>query len=115
MEDTEVFRALGSADRQILLYELVTTDGPVSEVSLARTVATRRHQLPREAVREPTVHRARIRLVHLHLPLLVELDAVTRDDDGVALTDDACRERLLEAADVIGARPPDDMLAFPSG
>lgn len=113
MEDTEVFRALGSADRQILLYELVTTDGSVSEVALACTVAARRHQIPRETVDEPKIHRAHIRLVHIHLPLLVDMDVVTRDDDEVALTDDAVGERLIEAADVIGAWPPDDMLALP--
>jgi|GEM_PF-1761478 len=115
MEGTEVFRALGSADRQILLYELVTTDGPVIEAALARTVAARRHQIPREAVREPTAHRARIRLVHIHLPMLVDMDVVTRGEDEVALTGDACRERLIEAADVIGAWPPDDTLALPPG
>lgn len=114
MDDTDVFLALDSADRQILLSELVTTDGPVSEVALTRTVAARRHQAPRESVREPTVHRTYLRLMHVHLPLLVDVDVVTRDDE-VALTDDACRERLLEAADVIDASPPDNMLALPAG
>lgn len=113
MEGTEVFRALGSADRQILLYELVTTEGPVSEVDLARTVAARRHQIPPETVGEPKVRRAHIRLVHIHLPMLADMDVVTRDDDEVSLADDAHREQLFEAADAIDAWPPDDMLALP--
>ncbi|SFG92874.1 hypothetical protein SAMN04488063_3347 [Halopelagius inordinatus] len=113
MEETEAFRVLGSADRQLLLYELIHSDRGVSEERLARRVAAYRHRSPPESVGSEQVERAHIRLVHVHLPLLRRLDVVERDGDQVTLTDNRSRDQLLEAAAELDGWPPDDLLRLP--
>lgn len=74
MKETEVIKALASADCQVLLNELIHTDGRATEEDLARRVAAERHQIPPETISEEQAERAHVRLVHFHLPLLLELE-----------------------------------------
>lgn len=108
MKETEAFRALGSADRQILLYELVCADEVVTEEELARQVAARRHQIPPRSVDEEKIERAYIRLVHLHFPLLRELNIIEQDGGTVDLIEGTQRAQLLEAARELEEWPSDD-------
>lgn len=110
MKETEAFRALSSADRQILLYELITANEPVNERALSREVAARRHQVPPRQVDEEKIKRARVRLVHLHLPMLSELDIIERDSDSVAPIDGTWEDELRHAADILDVWPPDGFL-----
>lgn len=108
MKETEAFRVLGSADRQILLHELLRTDEGMTEERLARQLAARRHRLPPTRVSEEMIQRARIRLIHVHFPLLRELDLLEQDDGEVVLTAGKHQERLLEAATELEDWPPGD-------
>lgn len=110
MKETKVFRALSSADRQILLYELVNADEPVRERELSREVAARRHQVPPGQLDDVKIKRAQIRLVHLHLPMLSELNVIERDDDLVAPINGAWEDELHDAAEVLDVWPPDNFL-----
>lgn len=113
MRETEAFRVLASADRQLLLHELVCTDEPATEGELSRKVAARRHQISPETISEEKIERAHVRLIHEHLPLLLDLNVIERDGDRVALTD-ACRDQWLEAAKTLEVWPPDDWLQSPT-
>lgn len=104
---------LASVDRQLLLHELLRTDGKATEEELSRQVAARRHQLAPEKISEEKVERARVRLVHVHLPLLLDLGIIDRDDGAVSLTDDERTDQLLEAAEVLEEWPPDELLQHP--
>lgn len=111
MEEKEAFRALGSADRQILLYVLVTGDDPVTVEDLSRKVAAGRHQTRPEKTSDDKIERALVRLVHVHLPMLADMDIIERDGDTVTLNDDACREQLIESAELLDIWPPDGLRA----
>lgn len=113
MEETEAFKVLGSADRQLLLYELIHSDRGENEEKLARRVAAYRHRSPPESISNEQVERAHIRLVHVHLPLLRRLGVIEQDGDEVTLTDDGCRDQLLDAATELEGWPPDDLLRLP--
>lgn len=110
MKETEAFKALSSADRQILLSELVRADGVVTEAELARRVAARRHHLSPKSVGGEEIDRAYIRLVHFHFPLLRELNVIEQDGEEVALTESEQRTQLLEAARELEEWPLDDRL-----
>lgn len=110
MKETEAFKALSSADRQILLSELVRADDVVTEGELARRVAAHRHQLSPKSVDREEIDRAYIRLVHFHFPLLRELDVIEQEGDEVALTESEQRTQLLEAARELEEWPLDDLL-----
>ncbi|WIV66526.1 DUF7344 domain-containing protein [Natrialbaceae archaeon AArc-T1-2] len=116
MKKTEAFRVLASADRQLVLHELVERDDGVSVDELSRHVAARRHKITPETVSSSAVERARVRLVHTHLPQLVATDTVDVDWDErrVSLTDDEATAELFEAATELDSWPPDDLLAPPS-
>lgn len=108
MEETKAIRALASADRQLLLNELIHTDGRVTEEELARRVAAGRHQIPPENISEEQAERAHIRLVHFHLPLLLDLDIIEWDNGEVTFAHDMCRDDLLDASELLEEWPPDD-------
>ena len=110
MNEREAFRVLASADRQFLLYELVTGGGKATEEDLSRRVAAWRHQTSPEKIGEDEIERAHVRLVHVHLPLLLDLNIVEWDDGEVALTSDECRDRLLDVAEELDEWPPGDLL-----
>lgn len=116
MDQTDAFRTLASADRQLVLHELVESDGATAVDELSRQVAARRHRIPSEDIDEGLVRRARLRLVHLHLPHLEERDLVEvdRDRDVVVFADDDRVERVLEAADELANWPPTGLLQHPS-
>ncbi|MFC6826270.1 DUF7344 domain-containing protein [Halopelagius fulvigenes] len=105
MKETEAFRILGSADRQILLHELVRTDGGVAEEELARRVAARRHRISPESLSEEDIERAHVRLVHFHFPLLRELSIIEQNEDEVSLTKSERRDQLLKAASELEGWP----------
>ncbi len=111
MNRTDAFRVLASADRQLILHELVTADGPLAVETLSRHVAMRRHRLPPETVSDEQIERAQVRLVHQHFPILLERELVTVDWDRneVALADTPALETLLDAATELDQWPPDDM------
>lgn len=111
MEEKEAFRALSSADRQILLYVLVTAEEPVATEELSRKVAAGRHQTHPEETSDEKIERALVRLVHVHLPLLADMDIIERDGETVTLDDETCREQLAESADILDIWPPDGLRA----
>lgn len=107
MDETEVFKILASADRQILLQVLASADETATEKELSRIVAAQRHDISPEAVSEEEIKRARIRLVHKHLPKLLEQNVIEQDGNKVALTDGG-RDQWIEAAKTLGGWPPDE-------
>lgn len=107
MKEAEVFKVLASADRQIMLHELSRIDDKVTEEELSRRIAARRHEISPEAICEEKTKRAHIRLVHQHLPLLLDLNVIKRDGDKVTLTDGG-QDQCIEAAKTIDAWPPDE-------
>ena len=111
MDQRDAFRVLASADRQLVLYELVDQNEPVSIGSLSQTIAARRHRVSTETVSDAQTDRAQVRLVHLHFPQLMERDIITVDwsDDKVSLADTEHVYVLLEAAEELEPWPPNDM------
>ena len=116
MDQREAFRVLASADRQLVLHELVERGGEATVETLSRQVAARRHRIPSTTVDADKVARARIRLVHIHVPILQETDVATvdYDEEAVILTENASLDRLFDAADQLDSWPPDDLLKQPS-
>ena len=113
MEETDMFRVLASADRQILFHELLSIDKEVTTEELSRQVAARRHQITPENISREKVKNAQIRLIHVHLPLLLDLNIIKLENDKVALAADEYRDQLLEAAEVLEDWPPNDGLRHP--
>ena len=108
MEQSEAYRVLASADRQHVVHELSTRCTDPELGMLARAVAARRHRTDPASLSPDDVDRARIRLVHTHLPILDDFGVVTyEDDDSIALVDDESVEYLLEVADDLPGWPPD--------
>lgn len=112
MDQTEAFRVLASADRQLLLHELVENEGEIAIAAAARQVAARRHRISPETISDDRVERAHIRLVHTHIPYLIDSDLVTVDWDEreMALAGGENIAELFEAADELAGWPPDDLL-----
>lgn len=113
MDRRDAYRVLASADRQLVLHELLDGEESVGVDELARQVAARRHRLRPRRVSEDQLSRARVRLVHVHLPLLAERELVADDwpDGTVTLAEGANLERVLDAGDRLETWPPDDLLA----
>ncbi|WP_049927108.1 DUF7344 domain-containing protein [Halopiger goleimassiliensis] len=109
MERTDAYHVLASADRQHVVHELSTRRSDPELSTLARAVAARRHRIDPESVPDEYVDRARVRLIHTHLPKLDEHGVVSYESDGdrIALEEDDTVERLLEVADELPAWPPD--------
>lgn len=117
MNQMEAFRILASADRQIVLHELLETDGEASVEELSQRVAARRHKIASDRIGERKVKRARTRLVHSHLPKLQETGVITVDwaENEMALRDGVELDRLFDAAAEVESWPPDDLLEQPAG
>lgn len=111
MNRTEAVHVLASADRQLVLHELVTGDGTATVGELSREVAARRHRLAAEKVTSGMVDRAQVRLVHTHLPALAKNDVVEVDwtDRTVALREGENADRVFDAAAELDGWPPDDL------
>ncbi|SDQ24408.1 DUF7344 domain-containing protein [Natronobacterium texcoconense] len=116
MDRTEAFRVLASADRQLVLHELLERDDEATIRKLSRQVAARRHRIPPPKIDETAVDRARIRLIHSHFPYLsdVGLIDVEWDERKVVLADKERVDQLLEAAELLDTWPPTDLLDHPS-
>lgn len=116
MEQTEAFRVLASADRQLVLHTLIEWNREASVEELSRQVAARRHRVSPEKIDDQKVERAQVRLIHTHFPQLVDRDVIEIDwsDRTVALTDDKCLDRLFEAAEELDGWPPTDLLKHPA-
>lgn len=113
MKQTEAFRILASADRQLVLHELVERDGETTIAELSRQVAARRHKVSTGKLDEQMADRAQVRLVHSHFPHLQAKDLVDIDwhEESVALTDEENVEELFEAAEALDSWPPTDLSA----
>ncbi|WP_436347984.1 DUF7344 domain-containing protein [Natronorubrum sp. FCH18a] len=111
MDQRDAFRVLASADRQLILHELVDHDGSISVDALSEQVAARRHRISTESVSDAQVDRAQVRLIHLHFPQLLERNIISVDwtDDEVSLADTEHVDVLLEAAEELDPWPPNDM------
>ncbi|MDS0474676.1 hypothetical protein NDO75_06730 [Natrinema sp. 1APR25-10V2] len=116
MDQMEAFRILASADRQLVLHELVERDETSSITELSREVASRRHQISSQKISDTTVERAHIRLVHGSLPLLREkgIINVNWEENKVSLASKPEVEQLFDAAEELENWPPDDLLDHPS-
>ncbi|WP_338067833.1 DUF7344 domain-containing protein [Natronorubrum halophilum] len=114
LEQTDAFRVLASADRQLVLHELLALgrDESMSVTTLSERVASRRNGISPEKISVGKTDRAQVRLVHLHFPQLLSRDiiSVDWDDNEVSLTDDENVETLLEAAEELERWPPEDRL-----
>lgn len=113
MNQTEAMRILASADRQILLHELLLADGEASVEELSRQVAVRRHRTSLDHLDDEHVDRARVRLVHAHLPHLAERTVVDWSDGEVAFRDADRVDDLLDVAEELDQWPPDELLKHP--
>lgn len=115
MERTEAFRILASVDRQLLLHELVERNGEATAGELSRDVAARRHRTKPAKLDDEAIRRARVRLVHTHIPELADRDVLEYDerDAAVSLTDEESVERLFDAAEELDSWPPDDVANRP--
>ncbi|WP_081443521.1 DUF7344 domain-containing protein [Haloterrigena turkmenica] len=116
MDQIEAFRVLASADRQLVLHELVERDGTTCIKELSREVASRRHQIPSQKISDTKVKRAHIRLVHGSLPLLQEkgIINVNREENKVSLASKPEVDQLFDAAEELESCPPDELLKHPS-
>ncbi|GAB3674375.1 hypothetical protein GCM10028856_30010 [Halopiger thermotolerans] len=112
----EAFRILASADRQLVLHELVDGDDPRRIAEISRQVAARRHRTPPERIDETKVERARVRLVHNHLPRLREHGVINvdRDENEISLSDRDATAQLFDAAAELNSWPPNDLLEHPA-
>lgn len=115
MERTEALHLLASADRQYALHELLSATDETTVEELSRLVAARRHRTRPEKLSEAEIERAQVRLVHTHLPRLVENGIVTVDwtDGRVVVTDSGPVDDLLEAGEELPEWPPDRQLKRP--
>lgn len=116
MKQTEAFRLLASADRQLVLHELCKKDGNATVKDLSEQIAVRRHRIDPERITDEKIERAHVRLVHTHFPQLREVGLVDIDwDDGeVAFTDEECVDQLFDAAAELESWPPNELLEHPS-
>ena len=116
MDQTEAAHALASADRQILLHELVERNGEATITKLSREVAARRNKISPEKIDEEKCERAQVRLIHIHLPQLVEKDvlSINRKNRTVAFGEKKEIDQLFEVAAEVESWPPTDLLDYPS-
>lgn len=116
MNQMEAFRILASADRQILLHELLEGDQEASIADISHQVAARRHRTTLEKIDARKVERAHIRLVHDHLPKLQEkgILEIDWDENEIALANGENLDRLFDAAAEVENWPPVDLLTHPS-
>ncbi len=112
MKQTEAFRVLASADRQLILHELCKNDGKATVDELAEQVAVRRHRISPDEITDDRIARAHVRLHHTQLPQLVENGVISHDpnEETVVLHDNESVEQLFAAAEEIEGWPPDDFL-----
>ncbi|NKE34934.1 hypothetical protein GWG54_03705 [Natronococcus sp. JC468] len=115
MDRTEALEVLASADRQLVLHELLRLDGAIGLEELSRSVAARRHQLEPAELDERAVERARFRLTRIHLPKLAERQVIGSDwSETVSLADGTNADRVFGVAEELDCFPPDDSLERPS-
>lgn len=117
VEPKNAYRVLASADRQHVLHELLQRDGLASVEELSRQVAARRHMTSTEKVTDREVERARVRLVHSHLPMMIDEGVITVDWDAgeVTFTGGEAIDQLFEAAAELDEWPPDERPAVTAG
>lgn len=98
-----MFRILASADCQLRLYDLASAEKPVAETELACQIAAQRYQVDPEKISDDKINRAYIRLIHVYLPWLRDLNIIERNEDKVGLTDHEQTDQLFEAAALLDA------------
>lgn len=111
MNQMETCHILASADRQLVLHELLERGETVCIEEISRQVAARRHKISPEKVSDAEVERAHVRLVHGHLPKLQERDIIDVDWDKkeLSLIDGEDMDQLFEVAEELESWPPDDL------
>ena len=116
MNQMEAFRILASADRQLVLHELLERDEEACIEQISQQVAARRHRISPEKISDIKVEHAHVRLVHAHLPKLQERNIINIDwdDEEISLVDGEDIDRLLDAAEELESWPPNDLLDRPS-
>jgi hypothetical protein len=115
MDRTEALAVLASADRQLVLHELVERDRTVTLEGLSRSVAARRHQIPAADLDDRKIDRARYRLRHTHLPKLAEEEIIDPNwEDSVSLADGERADRVFGLSEELECWPPDGSLGYPS-
>ena len=93
MNTAVAFSLLASSDRQDVLRELTTTDGPCTVDELTAVIADGGED-------RATLERAEVELVHRHLPKLAAHDVVEWHDDAIERTAATVQlVELLEATD----------------
>lgn len=112
MDRMEAFHILASADRQIILHELSKENKEAHITELSRRVAARRHRIPPEKISRTKIKRARVRLVHDHLPRLQEKGILTIewDENELSLATGEDVDQLFDAATEVDSWPPEDPL-----
>jgi len=116
MNQMEAFRILASADRQLVLYELVERDETLSIEELSQQVAARRHRISPQKISDTKIERAYVRLVHDSLPRLQDTEIINVNWAGseVSLSSKPEVDQLFDAAEELESWPPDDLLEDPS-
>lgn len=116
MDQVEAFHILASADRQLILHELLEKEQEASIEELSLQVAARRHRIPPEKISDAKVRCAHVRLVHTHLPVLQDNDIinVNWDNSEVSLLNGGDVDQLFDAAKELESWPPKDLLEHPS-
>ena len=97
----EAFRILASADRQLVLHELVERDETTSIEELSQAVTAQRHQISSQRISDTKVERARVRLVHGTLPQLQEKGIINVNwgRNEIMLTNKPEIDQLFDAAE----------------
>ncbi len=109
MDQLEAFRILASEDRQIVLRELFDQEGEASIDDISRQVASERNQTSPDNISDETFERAKIRLVHSHLPRMAEENVIEKSDNMATLRSRECVIKVLEAAEELETQISGDL------
>ena len=115
MNQMEAFHILASADRQLVLHELLERNEKVCIKELSKQVAARRHRISPEKISDTEIEHAHVRLVHAHLPMLQDINIIEANwrTEEISLGHEAAVTELLDAAEELESWPPNDLLDHP--
>ena len=106
---------LASADRRLVVHEVIERDQTVTLEGLSRSVAARRHQIPAEDLDDRKIGRARYRLRHTHLPKLAGEGIIDSNwEEAVSLANGERVDRVFGFTEELDCWPPDGSLGYPS-
>jgi len=110
MDQLEAIHILASADRQIVVRKLFEREGEASITEISKQVAAERHQTSPHSISDNTIERAQIRLVHNHLPRMIEAGLINKNDNMVSLINGEGIEKVSEVAEELEPWASDDLL-----